>query len=250
MMYSKDALNGADACNCFALARTDLSVSLQLQTVETPSQVRYVDHIEAMLHDQRAYCDVPVVQPPVSTLDIRRVVFNHFFGPRFQSRELVAAVHVAVPHRNGSGWHSKVHHWSERFTPIGDGSASVDFSNLRVAGDIRFSVFVVKDLLQARSNSPDGLAFSGDLAETAEVPRQALKTERKRMLAGREPGCCMYFFFHSTFVDHSSGCVAVPTSQVDKAWKNKRKFRSDGSVRLDFVVQGQARTESRVSARS
>lgn len=220
MIYN-DKLDGPAACRRFAEARTaDFEQgNCNLQTVDTPSQVRYLDHVAAMLKMQNF--PARVAEPEKIVLRPQRFSMERWFLKPVGDN-LVVAVHEV---REDS---YAVKYWSHTFRPDNEGSAFVELSDsgIELQGDIRISVFACNPLGKARARSPNRSAFLGDVCADGQVP------PGKRMIAGEEPGCLFYFMFHTTFVP--SGELRVPRDQMDKAGKgkDKKRYYAEGVAKL------------------
>jgi len=234
LLYTKEASDDKDACEVFARARTDQFSSHHRQTVDTASQRRYLEHVHTLLSRHGCYYPARVAEPPCVALRPLRLSLQRWFAKPVAG-SLVVAVHAE------SAGASAVACWSCEFQHDEQGSAAVELAGAsggaELRGDVRISVFAQAPLARARSRSPDGRAFPGDgpgRKAEARAPGQ-----RRRIVAGKEPGCLFYFMFHTTFVP-GEGRLEVPLIDMDKAGKGKhrRLYRPEAVAALEYAVSG------------
>mmetsp|Transcript_11537 Transcript_11537/g.26797 ORF Transcript_11537/g.26797 Transcript_11537/m.26797 type:complete len:587 (-) Transcript_11537:83-1843(-) len=252
MLYKKIVADAQAACERFAEGRTDMFYrdcgfrQIKLQTVDTPSQVRYLRHLQAMLAEQKAYWPAKLVDPPCKALQPLVLTIHRFFKLP-PDGFLIAAVHDGAS--SGEGEH-RVVAWSAKFKVDSTGSARVQLNAPLVRGDARITIFDAEPLQRARAANQFGLAFPGDLrSDWGDKPwtdaGDLSARRQRRVRAGKEPGCLFYFMFHTTYVglegppsrDSSNICrLDVPRADMDRASKGKRKrlYREDGLVTLEY----------------
>jgi hypothetical protein len=239
LLYSQKCDTVDDALNTFALARTDIVRGATLQGVETPSQVRYLDQFNRLV--TRTPADTHLELPALRDVSFSEVSLRDVYIQE-PPEEMQVALHKVV-----SGSQSFVVAWSDVFGPE---ATRIPLGNVRVAGDLRVSVFDHKRLERARAKNPCGVAFSGDCRNPlGEAPPSnwgsmhfgmtPKKAAGKRCLAGQEPGCLYYFIVHTAFLD-DIGELQIKVfgdghaGGLDKAWKQKRKYNRDGHVALHY----------------
>merc|ERR1711874_181332 len=89
LLYSRECMSTEDALNTFALARTDLKRVGTLQTVDTPSQVRYVTQLHHLLQKQKAYLPKDIHVDPAPTAVLKSILFARVFRKRPPKRMIV-----------------------------------------------------------------------------------------------------------------------------------------------------------------
>eukprot|EP00928_Gymnodinium_smaydae_P027811 TRINITY_DN21388_c0_g1_i1.p1 TRINITY_DN21388_c0_g1~~TRINITY_DN21388_c0_g1_i1.p1 ORF type:complete len:563 (+),score=40.78 TRINITY_DN21388_c0_g1_i1:54-1691(+) len=234
LLYWQRVKDANEACSVFAKARTDMFLSdakSHMQTVDTPSQVRYLKHVCAHLSSQHSYFPMKVPNPPRAVRSLYRLKMQNWFA-KPPKDNLVVAVHQFSTKESG---HFSVVHWSTTFQAGPDGCADVDLvdSNghwIKVEADVRISVFSYKKLEKARKSSKSGLAFLGDSVKSSSTSLQPME----KTIAGKEPGCLFYFIFHTAFVNGEF--LDIRKSEMDKASKGKHKvlYKNDGVVTLEL----------------
>jgi len=181
-----------------------------VQGVETPSQVRYVEYIARLLHDQEAHFPKFLTMPNDRSVNLKRLTLNKWFIEKAPD-DLVVAVHDEAKR--------KIVFW-KRLQPTNDIDVqSCDLECLSVQGDIRISVF-------GRGKLAEGV----DVLNTRKCEMEAAAAAGKRILAGNEPGCMFYFIFHTFFLVDET--LKLEMSVVDKAWKKTNMYNSAGTIEL------------------
>jgi hypothetical protein len=225
LLYTEFCTKDADALNHFAITRTELRKgSKTLQGVDTPSQKRYINHVDQWLTRNNTYLGRGGVlpKPPVTKLRLKRVTIANYFADAGSVKgPLVAAVHI-----NGEGGGKII-----KISPALDHAAVAtnnlvfDLQNCEAAGDVRVTIFNEEKL-------KEGVEKGYVVADSPELKGNQFTTKRK--IAGKEPGVLFYFLFHSEFVDRATNQLTVPLSMMDKAFKNKKKlYLDEGMATLD-----------------
>lgn len=215
LLYSGEAEDAEDARNFFALQRTDMrkdrkKKKKQVQGVETPSQVRYVEYIHKLLAAQAVRIPQQVKPPPRVRISLLQLRAHDFFASSKKAPlQLAAAVHDVKTRR--------VLYWSET------DALTWQLDNFEVQGDVRISIFDRSDL-----------PADANLATCRQKHMDAREAAGKRCLAGKEPGCCFYFLFHTSFLE--GGELHIPMKKVDKAWKKPDKYNKAGQLELSFLT--------------
>jgi len=221
LLYSRVCGELQDAIHMYALARTDIAVRGRLQSVETPSQVRYLRQFEELLETQGAYVDRPLQPPAPSPSRLHTLCFRKVWVSKAPS-----SLRVAVHTIDANGGPATVAFWSEDFGP--------DIEDLMmgcvVDGDVRITVFDAKKLDAARAKARGGCAFSGDSVPGCEGG--------KHFIAGKEPGCLFFFLFHTAFMgDTGEFSVQIGSDEghpgMDKAHKRVGKAGKLGTYHAD-----------------
>lgn len=235
LLYTKHCENLQDALACFALARSDFAVSLEIFGVETPSQVRYLAQFAHLCNIQNAYEGVKLKMP--EKMEVRLICLKlHEVWKQPPPSKLVVAVHQVSGKKlviddgrqkdnaDIQQSYSHVVSWSEPFDVT---TKSVPLVGT-LEGDVRISIFDFSKLEAARRSSRQGIAFPGESKQYAWQPQ---------IVAGTEPGCLFYFLFHTAFLDEQ-GILKVTMGSdpefhgMDKAWKKTRMYNMHGYVEL------------------
>lgn len=209
LMYTRETQDAEDARTFFTLARTDTTrkkkTKTKTQGVETPSQVRYLDYVEELLSEQRAYFPVTVHMPQVPQVRLDRLEADVFVR---SSKELVAAVHDVST--------GQIICWKEKI----QGCEDAWDLDVVCTGDLRISIF-----------SRGKLPKHSDM----DVKRRFAECRGRRVPAGKEPGCVCFFFCHTLFLN--GGLLRVPVFEMDNATKKRKYFKEDTFVELSYSVE-------------
>lgn len=220
LLYSKVAVDAEDALHFFALRRTDIEKSLikgkvKVQGVETPSQVRYVEYIEKLLENQKAFFPASLELPMYGEIILLSLSVCDMFQPALAPNGDEMFIVVTDVSRRCALYFSQVcGTWGGR-------DASWNLGGTKVRGDIRISI------VSRTKVKPDI-----DLEKVYRFGKYAT-TVAKPIEAGKEAGCLFYFIFHTAFLC-KSGELKLPVSAIDKAHKDPKLYKQDGSVVLRY----------------
>jgi len=203
LLYTREAEDAQDALNYFSVNRTDMHSRFQskVQTVETPSQMRYVRYIEQMLRRQDCFFPAEILQPAPVLLQLHSVTAHGLFRAPAPSR-LRASVHSMAGGRQLYTSPLGIGHWR--------------LGGIVVEGDVRVSICKCpKTALE-----PGG---RGPRAERGE--------DRPAKAEGKAANSLFHFVFHTAFVGES---MQLEVSLIDKACKKPKLYFSSGVVELSF----------------
>lgn len=203
LLYTREAEDAQDALNYFSVHRTDMHDRFQskVQTVETPSQMRYVRYIEQMLRRQDCFFPAQILQPTPVLLQLHSVTARGMFRAPVSDR-LRASVHTMAGGR-------------QLYTsPLGTGHWRL--GGIVVEGDVRVSI----------RKCPKSAMEPGGCGP------QALRGEdRSAKTEGKSIDSLFHFVFHTAFVGES---LQLEVPLIDKACKKPKLYRSSGVVELSF----------------
>jgi len=215
LLHTMEAEDAEDALTYFCLMRTDTDQKGKAKTqgVETPSQMRYVEYIGQLLRDQRAYAPRSMKLPTPKLVSLQRFELHGCWLEPLPA-DLVVAVHDMASRR--------IVHWAEGK----DGQWQL--GDVSVCNDVRISIF---------GRGKD--AQDANVLELRRSEADRAHAAGKRVLAGKEPGCLIYFIFHTFFLP-DDGRLEVPMTMIDNASKKKDgkpAYDMSGKVSLSFTLQ-------------
>lgn len=114
---------------------------MELQGVETPSQIRYLQYLDKLLRNQQAFLDRPPVLPPEVRVPLVAVRFEGVFKNCPESELLICVQEYSL------GRYLHVTYWSEPFRAE---EGEVFLNGAEASGDVRISVFDKSLLEDAR----------------------------------------------------------------------------------------------------
>uniref|UniRef100_A0A7R9ZUT5 C2 tensin-type domain-containing protein n=1 Tax=Pyrodinium bahamense TaxID=73915 RepID=A0A7R9ZUT5_9DINO len=179
----------------------------KVQGVETRSQVRYIEYMSRLLHEQRTFFPRQVQPPHPVELRLRELRLCGMFQMP-PPEELVVLV-------RGGARRRQVMHVS------GVAASAFDLEGVVVQGDVLIEVY-------GRGN----LSPSIDLALAV---RRELEQPRRRSVVNKgekRSTCLLYFFVHTSFLEGEQ--LQLLASTVDKGSKKKGLYNDSGSVELTF----------------
>jgi len=255
LILSGEFERSEDALDLFAVCRTDFTFGAhKLQGVETPSQVRYVKYLETHLR-QHGLLGSKKHQPDVVAVELKPIQLLTMTMEGLWLDNGRPRGEVAIAIHSGEITESRVVFWSSPFNPGSKQTVQVDMCETLLQGEARVSLFLWSEVERARAVNC-GPAFPGDTHEPQEpsgllhrvlTPLKRLDSSNsnggeakpvvKRCRAGAEPGCLMYFLFHTSFLDHDLRQWSLGASEIDKACKRVGKsYARSGKVTLTFKV--------------
>ena len=150
LLYSREVNTADEALAKFGLQRTDFTKrSKAIQGVDTPSQKRYVHQLDTLLRAQDAYF-LPAVgdfesepaivrAPEAPALRLQRLELLDWYA-KAPNKTFVCAVHIK----------GRVVHWSAPTLVDTAELTTFELDGVEVSGDVRVSVFDLKELLDER----------------------------------------------------------------------------------------------------
>lgn len=231
-----------EALDHFAYKRTDLpsfTSGFRYQGVETPSQVRYVDYLEALLvGNPRTSREIKLPTP--APLLLRRLRATNLFPPDNGNRRLYAVVHAYVQAGEAPPLEDSEPNVAEQvllevgaLSPANQGCEAWkavkvaeedmygwDFGELEVSGDIRISIFDLA-LANRRTSGGERLAWQKSKAK-----------QRKEPPMGKEPGCIAFFILNTAFLAEEE--LELGVRDLDLVSQNRSRFDPRGCLKLSF----------------
>jgi len=173
----------------------------KVQTVETPSQMRYVGYIEQMLRRQDCFFPVQILQPAPVLLQLHNVTARGMFRTPAPNR-LQATVHMMAGGRQLYTSQLGTGHWR--------------LGGIVVEGDV--CVSIRKCPMSAMQPSGRG-------------PRAVRGEDKSSKAGGKSVDSLFHFVFHTAFVGDS---LQLEVPAIDKACKKPKLYSSSGVVELSF----------------
>ncbi|KAK3272283.1 hypothetical protein CYMTET_19410 [Cymbomonas tetramitiformis] len=229
MLYSREFARTEDALHAFATRRTDMYLKGELQGVETPSQVRYLYNFNTHLLQSNCYAtpdtatsdDVDVKpkvlrEPPARPLALRQLRFEGFFAEALGKDNKKPA--IAQKRKRGGG------------IPVA-GDICVTISNPDTKGGKRAHTSSAGSSATAAKVASSTASQQDGNQEYAEAMERAEASEGAEFQADKQPGRLMGFWFHTFFVNDSTGLL-IQHSEMDKACKNATLYNPSGKCTL------------------